>query len=92
MPLKQEVVETSEMVEMCQLQPPPLSTSTIEAKKKKGKPPKRRKVKSKCKIITKIAMNKMKRNEKKARLLNELETTTLHMKHINSNICKKISK
>ena len=54
--------------------------------------PKRRKVKRKCEVITKIAMNKMNRNEKKARLLNELETNAMHMKHINPNNCKKISK
>ena len=44
MPIKQEVVETSEMVEMCQPQLPLLSTPTIEAEKEEFKPPKRRKV------------------------------------------------
>ena len=37
-------------------------------------------------------MKKKKCDENKARLLNELETNDLHMKLINSNICRKISK
>ena len=40
MPMKQEVVETSKMVEMCQPQPPPLSTPTNETEKKECKPQK----------------------------------------------------
>ena len=69
-----------------------MSTPNLEAKKKECKPPKRREAKRECEIITKIAMKKKKRDEKKARFLNELEKNDLHMKHINSNICKKISK
>ena len=33
-------------------------------------------------------MKKKKHDEKKARLLSELETNDLHMKRIDSNVCK----
>ena len=90
--IKKEVMETSEVLEMCQLQPPPLSTHSLEAERKECKPPKKRKSKREYESITKIAMKKKKRDEKKARLANELETNYSHLKHINSNICQKISK
>ena len=41
---------------MCQPQPRPLSTPTLKAGNKEFKPPKKRKAKLQCKIITKIAM------------------------------------
>ena len=34
-------------------------------------------------------MKKKKRDEKKARLFSKLEKNDLHMKRINSNVCKK---
>ena len=90
--IKKEVMETSEVLQMRQLQLPPLSTPTLEAEIKKCKPPKNRKWKCECESITKIAVKKKKRDEKKAGLVNELETNYSHLKHINSNICQKISK
>ena len=58
MSIKQEVQETSKVVETCQPQPPPLSTPAPKAEKKECKPPKKRKAKRKCEIIAKIAMKK----------------------------------
>ena len=87
--MKQKVMETREVVETCQTQPSLSSTSPLEAEKKEYKPPKKRKAKGKSKIVAKIAMNKKKSDEKKARLLSELETIDLHIKRINSNDCKK---
>ena len=55
--IKQEVMETSVVIETCQL-PPPLSTPVLEAEKKECKPPKKRKAKRKCEIAAKIAMKK----------------------------------
>ena len=62
MPIKQEVVETSEVVET--YQPHLLPTPASEAKNKECILPKKRKAKRECKIVDKIAMKKMKRDEK----------------------------
>ena len=90
MSIKHKVVETSKVVGICQ--PPLLSTSAPEAQKKECKQPKKRKAKRECEIAAKNAMKKKKRDEEKARLLSKLETNDLHMKHINSNVCRKITK
>ena len=87
MPIKQEVMETSERVET--YQPPPSPFSASKAEKKKCKPPKKRKAKCECEIVSKIAVKQKKCDEKKARLLSELDMNDLHMKRINSNVCKK---
>ena len=62
--IKQEVVETSEVVEMCPPNPPS-STATPEVEKKEYKP-KKRKAKCKCDIAAKIELKKKKREEKKS--------------------------
>ena len=80
--IKQEVVETSEVVEMCPPHPPS-STSTPEAEKKEYKP-KKRKAKCKCDIVAKIELKKKKREEKKAKLLCDLKMNDFHMERINS--------
>ena len=49
---------------------------------------KKRKEMCECDIVVKIAWKKKKREEKKATLLCKLETNGLHMKHINSKVCK----
>ena len=81
--IKQEVVETREVVQTCP--PPTLSTPVSKAEKKECKPSKKRKAKCEHEIIAKIAMKKKKRDYKMARLLNELEMNDLHMKRITSN-------
>ena len=62
MPIKQEVVETSEVVET--YQPHLLPTPTSTAKNNECILPKKRKAKRVCKIVDKIAMKKKKRDEK----------------------------
>ena len=62
--IKQERVETSEVVEMYQSNP--LSTPASEAEKKERKLPKKKKAKREYKIVGKIAMKK-KRNLMKRR-------------------------
>ena len=87
MPIKQEVMETSERVETYQQPPWPFPAS--ETEKKECKPPKKRNAKRECEIISKIAMKQKKCDEKKARLLSKLDMNDLHMERINSNVCKK---
>ena len=77
MPIKQEVVKTSNVVEMYS---PPPPTSTLEVEKTKWKLKK-----CKCDVVGKIGLKKKK--EGNTRLLSELKTTDLYMKCINSNVC-----
>ena len=79
MPIKQEVVETRDVVEMCQ-PPPLLSTPALETEKKECKLPKKnanyqkkRKAKPECEIVAKIVM---KNNNTFTGLTNCKKTTT----------------
>ena len=63
MPIKQEVVETSEVIETHQ--PHLLPTPTSEAKNNECILPKKRKAKRVCKIVDKIAMKKKKKRDEK---------------------------
>ena len=72
------------MLETCAS--PLLSTPASEAEKKECKPSKKRKAKREHEIIAKITMKKKKLDEKKAILLNELETNDLHIKRIKLNL------
>ena len=85
--IKQKVVETSKVVETCPR--PPTPTPAPEAEKRECKP-KKRKVKCEFDIVAKTALKKKKKEMwgKKARLLCNLKTNDLHMKHINPNVCK----
>ena len=87
--IKQEVLETSEVVESCHQLLRHLLLLLRVKKKKECKPPQKRKAKCQCEIVAKIAMKTKKRDEKKAILLSELETNDLHIKRTNSNVCKK---
>ena len=51
--IKQEVMETSVVVETCQL-PPSLSTPVLEAGKKECKPPKKEKESASVKLLLKL--------------------------------------
>ena len=84
---QQENIQTSEVVETCPL-PAPTPAPTPEAEKRECNP-KRRKAKCECDIVAKIALKKKEMGGKNARLLCDLKTNDLHMKHINSNVCKK---
>ena len=54
MPIKQEATETSEVVEMCQPQSPPLSTPTLEAEKRNANHQKREKRSANVKLLLKL--------------------------------------
>ena len=63
MPIKQEVIETNEVVEMCSPHPP-TPTPTPEAEKRKCKP-KKGKAKHECDIVSKITFEKKEMQGKK---------------------------
>ena len=63
--IKQEVVETSEVAEMCQPQPLPLSTPTLETEKMECKPSKREKESTNMKLLLKLQWKKKETSWKK---------------------------
>ena len=71
------------MVETCPLHPPtPTPTPTPEAEKRNAS---QKGEKQSTSVFAKIAVKKKKCNEKMARLLCDLKTYDLHMKHLNSS-------
>ena len=81
MPIKKEVVKTSGVLETCSTHPP---TPTPEAKREW----KAQKQERECGIVARVTLEKKKIQEKKARFLWDLKTNDLHMKQMNSNVCK----
>ena len=80
---KNDIVQTSEVVETCPLHPPtPTPTPTPEAEKRNAS---QKGEKQSTSVFAKIAVKKKKCNEKMARLLCDLKTYDLHMKHLNSS-------
>ena len=79
MSIKQEVVKTSKVVLLL-----------LRLEKRNANHQKREKQSVSVKLLIKLQWKK-KETWKKARLLSELETNNLHMKCINSNVCKKIN-